>query len=185
MQVSEICTDSTRKQSEFRRATRLNRKNAQSYPTYQIFESFGRNFFFLEKIENFLSPEMPNRVPQHPEAIGIPTWDLFRSNEHQKLSYAPKFQIVWMKTVARARVRVFRASPDSTRTEAVGIMTWDLFKSKDRPKLYYAPKFQIIWMKIVACARVRVKRAIAARTMVGESRACGSGPSTMALHTFC
>ena len=70
---------------------------------------------FLEKIENFLSPEMPNRAPQHPEAIGIPTWDLFRSNEHQKLSYAPKFQIVWMKTVARARVRVFRASPDSTR----------------------------------------------------------------------
>ena len=37
--------DSTRNQSEFRRGTFLNRKNTQSYATYQIFKSFERKIF--------------------------------------------------------------------------------------------------------------------------------------------
>ena len=59
--------DSTRNQSEFRRGTFLNRKNTQSYATYQIFKSFGR-IFFWKKLKIFLSPENnPSDSTQKPQ----------------------------------------------------------------------------------------------------------------------
>ena len=53
---------------------------------------------------------------QHPEAVGISTWDLVRFDRHQKLHYAPKFQSIWMKIVARVRVRVFGPYPIAPRS---------------------------------------------------------------------